>query len=104
MDDVSVFVAALVTAESQKRQGYFLFCDRDGIAAAVLRAGRATALREIGLRRRASGALRFVSEGAVRTAGFATGAARRAACAVRRVSLTGARCTMVNRVWSPIVW
>ena len=84
-----VLVAAFVAGEPQVRQSYFLFCARAGAfgaAAFAARAGRTGALRTAGF------ALRDL---ATTRGAFSAGA--------RLGSGVGVRCTIVKRVWSPIV-
>ena len=92
VDDKCVLVAALVAAEPEVRQGYFLFCARDALlrAGALPRAG--DVFRAGGFARRA--AAERAGDDAER-AGFGA--------ETRRTSGVAARCTIVNRVWSPIV-
>ena len=116
-----VLVAALVAAEAQVRQDYFLFCARAGFAAAraartgrdavfgggaVLRAAGRFALERAGALARAVAAARGVAVRGV-AAGRSAAAARLAAAGrgSTAAALTSAalRWTSVKRVWSPMV-
>jgi hypothetical protein len=87
-----VLVAALVAVEPQMRQNYFLFWVRDADFRADDLPREGDALRAAGFARRVLAAREALDAGRA-----ALGAE------TRRTSGAGARCTIVNRVWSPIV-
>jgi hypothetical protein len=105
VDDERVFVAALVAAEPEVRQGYFLFCAR-----AVLGARRAWRdPRDTDFRLGAGAAFRAAAAGrlvgATRTspAGRFTAARRGAGAGAGRLTSGVLLWTSVKRVWSPSV-
>lgn len=104
VDHVGVFVAVLVAAEPEIRQGYFLFVAL-AFAFAARAAGGFTAL-DAALGEDAFFAAGFAPFAGFTIAGRGVRAARaaRLAAAARRSSDAGARWTIVKRVWSPIVW
>jgi hypothetical protein len=112
--DEGVLVPALVPAESQIRQGYFLFCVGfcAGARPVALRPAEvALTPRAAAFRRGAAGAVRFFTPAArdLAAAGAGAGAAGVGnwfgfrGSGAERFGSTVDRCTSVNRVWSPIV-